>query len=237
MKKIWAYGCSWTKQEQSEHFIKFWPEIVANELNYSFKNNGLGGGSNFESRNRLISDLSKIKEGDIVIYQFTFPSRFYINYLDGFYYEFKWYFNNDSFKMSKYYNKKDYEIWLNFILNFETELLLNDFYNIAPLFDYIENKGVIVKYWFITEIPKEQQKKIFNYKRTVTVNSILNIGFFIGNNKFTLENDFKNGIIKDEKFKNDKHPNQEGHNFFAKNIVYSIERNHKNFNFQKNKYL
>jgi hypothetical protein len=227
MKKLWAYGCSWTNYNKSNNFITFWPEIVAKKLNIKIKNNGISGSSNFDSYNRLLKDLHLIKKDDIVIFQFTFPNRFSINYFDdtllkepSTFFK-KWCFTQKN--LSKNYNKKDYELWLDFILNFNDELLLNDYYMLLAVFNHIKKMGVNVKYYFLS-IPNEKtfnrllSKDLIIFKNKEITSNLVS---YIENN-FTLEKDYKNKILNDDYFKYDKHPNQIGHNFFSENILNTI---------------
>ena len=82
---LWAYGCSWTYSDLHERFLKirFWPDLVAGHLKMEFTNRGFGGESTSQAAIRLMNDLSKIKKGDIVIFQFTYPERLSLTYFDN----------------------------------------------------------------------------------------------------------------------------------------------------------
>jgi hypothetical protein len=221
--KLFAYGCSWTYYLATKDFIKFWPELVAKELKINFINNGYNGFSNFESTNRLIKDLHLIQQNDIVVFQFTFPNRLKVNYLD----DDKWYYN---FKLeNNNYNKEDYLLWLDFVNNFNLELLLKDFYNTKPLFEHIEkNIGAKVRYWFsscseILTYNKNSDMLNDNFIIMENIDYSINLIEYLEKNNMTLSDDFKNGVLKDENFKYDKHTNQDGHNFIAKYVVESLK--------------
>jgi len=250
-KTLWTYGCSWTHWDDlSEIYpnFKFWPEIMAKTMDINIVNRGKGGESNNYSFIQLMNDLSKIKKDDIVIFEFTFPSRFNLNYLILNNPQVKWYseiardpnngivanFNThtiDYFKKEKFYNDEQIMLFLNFINEFNDELLLKDYFTIINLFDYIENTiGATIKYWFLkinhtsfTNIKKEKiTNTVWNEQRIITFpNGSKNIDAtdFITekNQRFKDNNDIHLKFVD-----GDTHPNQHGHNQIAKEIISSL---------------
>jgi len=151
MKKLWAYGCSWTNYNpQPTLGIKLWPEIVSSYLNIQSINRGIPGQSISSARINLINDLSQIKKDDIVIFQFTYPDRIVFPYLYGEKRGGGWYYYDIMNDKEGKFKEKKFETYSDFILSFRHELLVNEFVNTLPIFDYIEERiGAKVKYWFV----------------------------------------------------------------------------------------
>ena len=248
---LWTYGCSWTNWEdlaKVDPNFKFWPTIVSDTLDYGLINRGKGGISINDTFIKLLGDLSSIKKDDVVIFEFTYPSRFNLNYLILNNPQVKWdseiarhqtngivaNFNTHSteyFKKEKFYNDKDILLFLDFIHQFNDELLLKDYLTIINVFDYIESTiGATVKYWFLkiidsslTNIKKEKiTNTVWNEKRILTFpNGSGNIdatNFIVEKKQRFIDNN-------DSRFKflrRDHHPNQSGHNQIAKEIMDSL---------------
>ena len=250
-KTLWTYGCSWTDWDDlSEVYpnFKFWPTIVSNELDYNLINRGKGGDSINNTFIKLLGDLSLIKKDDVVIFEFTYPIRFNLNYLILDNPKIKWdseiardqnngvvaNFNThaiDYFKKEKFYNDEQIMLFLNFIDKFNDELLLKEYFTIINIFDYIENTiGATVKYWFLkinhhsfTNIKKEKiTNTVWNERRIITFpNGSRNIDAtdFISKTKQRFKD---NNDIQLKFVDGDAHPNQSGHNRIAKEIISSL---------------
>ncbi len=168
---LWAYGCSWTHSlhHEKEYGLKFWPEILAEKIGFNFVNNGFGGQSNFESTTNLFRQIEKIKEGDLVVFEFTYPDRFPVPFINGKSSRESWSSEEifeikdvlinfdlheiDYFRKEKFYSEEKIKTYVDFVLDFRIELLILAFKNIIPIFDYLENKiGARVKYWFLNPI-------------------------------------------------------------------------------------
>lgn len=251
-KTLWTYGCSWTNWddllEKAPNF-SFWPTIVSNVLDYNLVNRGKGGISINNAFIKLLGDLSLIKKNDVVIFQFTYSIRFNLNYLilnnphinwdseiardhnNGIITNFDTHTIN-YFKKEKFYNDEQIMLFLNFIDEFDDELLLKEYFTIINLFDYIENTiGATVKYWFL----KINQSSFTNEKKEKITNTVWNenrIVTFPNRTRNIDANDFINDIKQrfkdnndiDLKFLNDDaHPNQTGHNQIATEIINSLK--------------
>jgi hypothetical protein len=250
-KTLWTYGCSWTDWDDLSKIdpdFKFWPTIVSNELNYNLVNRGKGGISVNNTFIKLLSDLSLIKKDDVVIFEFTYPSRYNLNYLILDNPQLKWNseiardLNNgivtnfdihviDYFKKEKFYNDEQIMLFLNFIDKFNDELLLKDYLTIINVFDYIENTiGATIKYWFLkihhnsyADTKKEKiTNTVWNEKRILSFpNGSRNIDAtdFITKTKQRFKDNNDIGL----KFVDgDYHPNQNGHHLIAKEIIISL---------------
>lgn len=183
---LWAYGCSWTHSlhHEKEYGLKFWPEILAEKIGFNFVNNGFGGQSNFESTTNLFRQIEKIKEGDLVVFEFTYPDRFPVPFVNenplreswsskdifeiaDVLINFDWH-QIDYFREEKFYVEEKIKKYVDFVLDFRIELLILAFKNIIPIFDYLENKiGATVKYWFLS--PTNQADENLTEKRKVNV--------------------------------------------------------------------
>lgn len=210
-KTLWAYGCSWTHslEHEKKYNLKFWPEHLANKIQYNFVNNGLGGNSIFKSTIDLIRQLDKIERGDVVVFQFSYPDRFSVPYVNATPVTDNWgpkdifnipdvlidfnYHEIDYFLNEKFYNKDKIQKYIDFILDYRIELLVFSFRNIIPIFDYIETKiGAKVKYWFINtihgSIKDMTEKRKHNLFRTL-FDSNKTILFPIEDDSFNLDAD------------------------------------------------
>ena len=189
--KIWAYGCSWTHSiyHEQKYDLRFWPEILSEKIGFDCVNNGLGGQSNFESTVKLFRQMEKIKEGDLVVFEFTYPDRFPVPFvnenpvreswsskdifeINDVLIDFDWHQIN-YFRSEKFYDEEKMKKYVYFVLDFIIELLILGFKNVLPVFDYLENKiGATVKYWFLNPIhPKDvnsTQKRKENVIKTIT---------------------------------------------------------------------
>ena len=246
MKTLWAYGCSWTYSSiHDEVGLKFWPDIVAKHLNINKVINRGGGAESIGlAATKLMKDLPNIKKDDVVIFQFSYPDRqCYINF-------------NHAVTA---HDIRNYEIkggdiklmaYLDFILLFRSELILREFLNVEPIFDYIEhNIGAVVKYWFLNITPPEPltrkeitagflEKTVWNEGRTVLFPPKEK-----RRNKFTsvfsrhieaeamisydqLRFCDNGGIFKIfSPVEGDSHPDQRGQEMLAKCILHSMEIN------------
>lgn len=193
---LWAYGCSWTHSlhHEQRYGLKFWPEILSEKIGFDSVNNGFGGQSNSESTIKLFRQIEKIKKGDLVIFEFTYPDRFPVPLVnenplreswsskDIFEIEdvlinFDWHQIN-YFREEKFYGEEKIKKYIDFVLDFRIELLILAFKNIIPIFDYLENKiGATVKYWFLSPMHRSDEnlteKRKENVIKTITSSSRL----------------------------------------------------------------
>jgi hypothetical protein len=212
MNTLWAYGTCLTKYLKDN--FTFWPEIVAKKIKYNVVNNGQGGCSNVFLRNSLIADLSKIKENDIVVFQFTY-NLCQINYFD--YNEnmhtLKFHNTYELFKKeSKYYSNKDYELWERFSDRFYSELILRDYYNLVEIFNYIEKhlKAKVRFFFFL------RYHKVFN--ESILYRIIKDKRVVLFQDKSISPKFGKNETLTTD----DRHPNQQGHVYMSKYILNAI---------------
>jgi len=231
MNKLWTYGCSWTysRPHEEDLGIIFWPSFVAEELNLDLKNRAYGGLGD-SSIQRLISDLPKINKGDIVIFQFSYSNRLDLPYL-----------NNDGDVWNSCYiemnslerNEKQIK-YMDFVMAYDTELLLKNFQYVSLIFDYLEKIiGVIVRYWFL-HLSANYENFI---KRKITTNRNRNIVFFsehndlfayaannfINDNKLRIS-DYNYNRSDLEYLRYDSHPNQDGQQLIAKCVIDSFKK-------------
>lgn len=84
MNTLWCFGDSYTQGAglgDTEPYRKYesvqekWVDIISSKYNYKLLNFGDGGISNQDIQSRLISNLSNIKSGDVVIIGDTVPTR------------------------------------------------------------------------------------------------------------------------------------------------------------------
>ena len=253
---LWTYGCSWTNWgellEKHKDF-KFWPDIVANNFNYNLINRGEGGTSINQSFVKLLKDLPLIKKNDIIIFEFTYPNRYHLNYMiennplkswdcniacdynKGVVGKFDRH-NIDYFKSEKFYSEEKILNYLDFVTDFNDELLLNDFFTTINVFDYIENTiGAKVKYWFLkifnNETTESKMEKltysVWNKDRIISFpNGDKNIDAtdFITKMKLRF---YEDNDINLKWLDNDYHPNQRGHYTIANNVISSLNNNKK----------
>ena len=249
-RTLWVYGCSWTKWEslitECKDF-KFWPDIIGENLKLNVINRACGGTSINYSFRKLIEDLPLIKSNDIVIFEFTYSNRFSLDYLVVNNPREKWdsnlakdYGNGivakfdrhtiDYFRAEKFYSDDKIQSYLDFILNFDEELLLNDFFTINTIFNHIENViGAKVKYWFLKIYGNINNHKLEKLTDTVWDNE--KIISFPQNSRYVEATGYiKNAKQRfcdnnDTKLKwldHDHHPTQNGHQMLAKEIMKSI---------------
>ncbi len=235
MSTLWTYGCSWTySREHVEAFdLKFWPEIVGEDLNIDVINHASGGTSIFDATQALMKDLSLFKRDDIIVFEFTYSGRYVIGYFNEDRYN-KWHFGHK--KLGKFYTEKSVETWANFVMEFNGEILMKEFLNILPIFDYIENViGAKVKYWLLNMPCRHDQRRenkiveqLWNPNRSVlfesshSTNRQLYLDDIIFSRELTYKDDYRKGITKHMQAKNDSHPNQKGQELIAKYVKESI---------------
>jgi hypothetical protein len=165
-KNIWFFGCSFTKgRKYKEGYPYFdlypegevWTSIVARYFNLNERNRGRGGSSNPHIINTLISNLSNIKDTDIVIIGNTVPTRdWFYNERTG---EFKSYTgmgmigkkNKLNFSNDVYINKTKKEVLKAYILEFLSnaveprELLFQE--QIDNILNELQKRGVTTLHW------------------------------------------------------------------------------------------
>ena len=78
MKTIYQFGDSYGAllyNEDESYTIKNFVELAANQLNYRYVNQALGGSSNEMILNKILSYINEIISGDILIINFSFFTR------------------------------------------------------------------------------------------------------------------------------------------------------------------
>lgn len=251
MRTLWTYGCSWTYSTIHDDRIKlrFWPDIVARNLNIDKVINRADGGMSIgEAATQLMKDMRHIRKDDIVIFQFSYPER--QCYLD-FERDELWCgaeFRDQNMKVVEF-NKKQLT-YLDFVLLFRQELTIREFLNVEPIFDYIEsNIGALVRYWFLSieppepnklnvkliedtlwcdgrtvSFPPERKERVGyrnNFKHYIEAEPMITHGRLriCDNVKKTSWEVYK----KIENANVDGHPDQRGQDIIARNILHSID--------------
>ena len=255
MRTLWTYGCSWTYSNihEKEYYLKFWPDIVGDHLDVDeVVNRGSSGESIGVATIKLMKDLPKIKRGDIVIFQFSFPERqcYYDFDKDGYW---NW-IEPDPNNIESYPNKIGKSIkFIDFVLAFRSELIVREFTNVEPIFDYLENHiGATVKYWFLNVTPPHSptgkeltpdviEKIIWNENRSVlfppkekrrknftsVFSRHMEADAMINYDQLRFcDNGSELRIFSP--MSNDTHPDQRGQNAIAKCIIDSFNNNPSN---------
>ena len=238
MSTLWSYGCSWTYSDihEKELGFIFWPELVSKELNLNSINRAYGGKGISFSTKKLLSDLKDIKKDDIVVFQFSYGDRLEIPHLNK-----NDHWNGLHITMNKYINNKidvvddKLMIYMDYVLNYKSEILINEFEYLTLIFDFIEfNIGATVKYWFIEFSTGVYTKEInYLYKKFYSTRSV-QFPNKIKNNNLNLEADklmeYEQIRVSNENYnrpelewlKTDSHPNQKGQERISEYILLSL---------------
>jgi hypothetical protein len=250
-RTLWTYGDSWAKWDDPNIPIKTWPYIIAEKLGIKEENvvnQAWGGASIQEQSIELKKDLRSIKKGDVVIFEFTYPERqCFFDFNMG----HEWCNNNI---VGGLINSEDFThknmAYLEFVLLFRSELIIREFKNILPIFNYIElNIGADVRYWFLNMEPSppsdnvaETLEQIFyvhnriiefppknKTKEKCPFSRYIYADFMIRNDKLRIMDSKKYDKIAWKKFKkyltsaeSDSHPDQRGHYAIAERIISSF---------------
>jgi hypothetical protein len=75
MSKIWSFGCSFTSGYLQVPKESSYPHLIANELGYGCENLARPGNCNDKIFFDLLKNEENIKEGDIILYQFSSFNR------------------------------------------------------------------------------------------------------------------------------------------------------------------
>lgn len=165
MRTIFHYGDSYaTVNETSKHFIT----LIAEKLKYNVDGNGtVPGGSNEMILNKLLSNILKIKRGDILFFNFSFFVR-------GSYYDKE---TGQVMSTNRYYNdmeltntlnpRKDYIMdIINYQLDNNEDYNRRIFYQFDIIFKELQLMGVKIYYIFIVE--NEWSNSLLQYGTKIT---------------------------------------------------------------------
>jgi len=185
MKTIYQFGDSYGAplyNDSENYSIKNFVELSANQLNYRYVNKSIGGDSNEMILDKLIKNLDKINERDIIFINFSFFSR-------GSWYDVK---NrkikstnklyNDILNLKKYDEDTDSHIikLIDYYINNSMDYNMRIFKLINSTLEYLKSKNVNIFYIHVDD--------------SEWVDNLLNVGTNIkfpnGFGKWLMENGF-----------------------------------------------
>lgn len=176
MRNIWFFGDSTTYghglrpgfeyyDNFSERITNRWAEIVSNYFNGNEINFATCGASNQDIQYRLITNLYKIKNDDVVIIQSTYPTRISV------YNKYKTYtpvhvafndeFEDPGFSQEQIYSLKSYS--KNFLIDNIDLIDKRDELFFAGIFNELTQRGIDVIFWQ-HEVMNQKIRKFFDWK-------------------------------------------------------------------------
>lgn len=232
MPKLHSYGCSFSWPISIQDGKSF-PTLVAERLNYVHIQNAFPALCNDEIFSRFCSSLSSIKKDDIILYQFTFPVRkgFVINNSDyessaGFFADVN--ANPDKLKSNPFVNQEmiDYLFLNSNFIHYSIYFLIQRVVSILKFLE--ETLEIKYRLLFINDEYDDTIKAMNSIKKKLRVdkpdydlterffisfadkvimfNESISILDYVYNNKLTVS-------------AQDTHPNQQGHNKIAEQII------------------
>lgn len=238
MSKLLAYGCSFSSFINIEP-EEIYPHLVSQNLNLELKSYAFPALCNEEIYSRLVSSLDEIQSGDLITYQFTFPSRkgFIVDYS---HYETSAGFFNDSGKSRNERLKKnpfaDQAIVDYLIANadYTQKLLYYPLQRAIKLLKYLEKeKNIKFRLLFINNEYDEYISRMTGPKHALRTDNKtayeIQDRFFIDFSRNIIRmDDNSTGIVEYVMANNltvsehDSHPGREGHKYLANKIISSL---------------
>ena len=213
MNTIWVFGCSFSSGHSGVPQESTYGNLLAKELNYNIKNLSSAGASNDILFYRFNQNLNNLKDGDIVLYQFTGFNRigFFDDDTDDSYFsstglpelgiDTK---RNDGPFSTK--TDREIEILLDYILTWQSKryrFTYNDTINLMHFL--IKNKNIKIHTLYLFD---EFSKRDENVIKLPTINNPKNTSL----NEYFMSNKL---TVYDEdpiKYFMDSHPSFSGHN-------------------------
>lgn len=238
MSKLLTYGCSFSSNISIEP-EEIYPYLVAQKLQLELKSYAFPALCNDEIYSRLVGSLDEIENNDVILYQFTFPSRkgFIVDYS---HYETSAGFFNDSGKSRNETLKKnpfaDQDIVDYLILNADNtqKLLYFTLQRTIKLLKYLQKeKNIKFRVLFINDEYDEYILRMNAQKQPLRTDNKtayeIQDRFFLDFDKNVVRmDDNSSGIIEYIMANNltvsehDSHPGREGHKYLANKILNSF---------------
>lgn len=238
MSKLFCYGCSFSSNISIEP-EEIYPYLVAQKLQLELKSYAFPALCNDEIYSRLVGSLDEIENNDVILYQFTFPSRkgFIVDYS---HYETSAGFFNDSGKSRNERLKKnpfaDQDIVDYLILNADNtqKLLYFTLQRTIKLLKYLQKeKNIKFRVLFINDEYDEYILRMNAQKQPLRTDNKtayeIQDRFFLDFDKNVVRmDDNSSGIIEYIMANNltvsehDSHPGREGHKYLANKILNSF---------------
>jgi len=238
MSKLFSFGCSFSSNISIEP-EEIYPYLVAKNLDLELKNYSFPALCNDEIQSRFIGSIDELEDNDVILYQFTYPSRkgFIVDYS---HYESSAGFFNDSGKSRNERLKKspfaDQDTVDYLILNADNtqKLLYFTLQRTIKLLKYLEKeKNIKFRLLFINDeydeyiLRMNAQKHPLrtDYKTAYEIQDRFFLDFY--NNTIRMD-DNSTGIAEYVKVNNltvsehDNHPGREGHRYLADRILNSL---------------
>lgn len=238
MSKLYSYGCSFSWNMGIEYQECF-PVLVSNHFKLDLDQQAFPALCNDEIYSRFLGNLDKYKEGDIILYQFTFPARKGFLVENSHYESSAGFFsdtnkdNNSRLKTNVFANQKVVDYLYD---NVEFIHFFNYFtlQRVVSVLQYIEKSiGIRYRILFITEDFTDLVFKMNEDKKDLRVDGKYDYEvkdrFFIKFMKNVIKMNEDSLSISDYVIENnltvdeyDKHPGVSGHKFIADKIIASL---------------
>lgn len=168
--KLWTFGCSHTQlikimaEEDIERgfnstFVEYlnlynnnpplgWSQHLAEDLDLHLMNRGSGSNSNQQIFSDFIHDIDEIKEGDVLIIQWSDTIRFRTSK------------HNKEFISNSPTNIDEDSPYLGMLLNREKSIWVEEVYEYSRIIlEWAKLKNIKILFWFMNEVPVWEELK------------------------------------------------------------------------------